>query len=89
MAIHLVFERPLAPLASSSQRDFGRRDLGGERSLRVFGAKTVALSCDNAASLRERTDLNSDRSPSEAVAAGFVWTSGTELAAHCQQETSR
>jgi rubrerythrin len=85
----VLSERLPEPLAFSSQRDFVRKVLQSESSLRARGTEIVSLSRESAASVRERTYLNSDGSPSEAVAAGFVWTSGTELAAHCHQETSR
>jgi hypothetical protein len=47
--------------------------------LRAKGTRYVPKSEESEASIRYRTHLNSDGSPSEIVAAGYVWTPGTEL----------
>jgi hypothetical protein len=85
----LLPERLPAPLSFEPQRDFVRKVLRSESGLRACGTEIVSPGRESAASVRERTYLNSDGSPSEAVAAGFVWTSGTELAAPFHQDTSR
>lgn len=63
-----------------SQRDFVREVTRNEVDLRASGTQFVPKSQESAASLQYRTHLNSDGSPSEAVAAGYMWSPGTELA---------
>ena len=70
-----------APITYESHRDFVRGVLRAETDLRAVGADFVPSDQEpaNGASARYRTQLNSDGSPSTAVAAGYVWTPGTEL----------
>lgn len=67
------------PIAFASQRDFVRQVLAQEVDLRAKGAQFVSVSEEGAASIDYRTYINSAGSPSETVAAGYVWTPGTEL----------
>jgi hypothetical protein len=68
------------PLPYASQRDFVRRTLQSEADLRRAGTQFVDKAGESAASQAARSQLNKDGSPSEAVAAGYVWAPGTELA---------
>jgi rubrerythrin len=67
------------PIAFASQRDFVRQTLAREVDLRASGTQFVDKANDSQASIAYRTHLNSEGSPSETVAAGYVWTPGTEL----------
>lgn len=67
------------PIAFASQRDFVRQVLTQEVDLRAKGTQFVDKSQESQASIDYRTQLNSEGSPSETVAAGYVWTPGTEL----------
>lgn len=69
-----------APISFASQRDFVRRTLHDEVDLRRAGPHFVDLAGESATSLAYRGRVNADGSPSETVAAGYVWTPGTELA---------
>ncbi len=68
------------PIAHASQRDFVRRTLHDEVDLSRAGTQFVDKAGESAASQAYRHDINADGSPSEAVAAGYVWTPGSELA---------
>jgi hypothetical protein len=68
-----------APLPFRSQRNFVRKVLRNEVNLRANGADIVRRADESADSLRYRTHMNSDGSPSEAVSAGYTWSPGTEM----------
>jgi rubrerythrin len=68
-----------APLQFRSQRDFYRKVLATEVDLRANGTQIVPRDQEGAASLAYRATVNADGSPSETVAAGYVWSPGTEL----------
>jgi hypothetical protein len=68
-----------SPLPFKSQRDFVRKVLHNEVNLRANGTAIVPRPQESAASLHYRTHINSDGSPSEAVAAGYIWSPGTEM----------
>jgi hypothetical protein len=70
------------PIKFESQRAFVRKVLESEADLRASGATFVSKSQESNASpsVQYRRQLNSEGSPSETVAAGYVWTPGTELA---------
>jgi hypothetical protein len=68
------------PLDFSSHRAFVRKVLADEVDLSARGADFVPRTAESAATLRYRHQLNSDGSPSEAIAAGYRWAPGTELA---------
>lgn len=67
------------PIPYTSQRDFVRATLA-EVPYRAVGAEIGKLP-DSPASLGYRRQLNADGSPSELIAAGYIWQPGTELAA--------
>lgn len=68
------------PIPYASQRDFVRRTLQNEVDLRRAGTEFVERSAESPASQAYRRQLNADGSPSDTVAAGYVWAPGTELA---------
>lgn len=69
------------PIRFESQRDFVRDVLENEVDLRAKGAHLIPKSDEGAsdASVRYREALNREGSPSETVAAGYVFVPGTEL----------
>ena len=67
------------PIAFASQRDFVRQVLLQEVDLRAKGTQFVPLDQDSQASIAYRDHLNSEGSPTETVAAGYIWMPGTEL----------
>jgi rubrerythrin len=67
------------PVQFASQRDFVRQVLAQEVDLRANGTQFVNKSQESQASIDYRTHINSDGSPSESVAGGYVWNPGTEL----------
>ena len=68
------------PIPFASQRDFVRDVLTREVDLRVRGPDYVERDDESEASLAYREHMNSQGSPSEAVAEGYVYRPGTELA---------
>jgi rubrerythrin len=70
------------PISFESQRDFVRFTLKKEVDLRAHGTQFVdkAELPENSPSHAYRETMNAEGSPSEKVAAGYVWTPGTELA---------
>jgi hypothetical protein len=68
------------PIAFASQRDFVRQTLANEVDLRADRAQFVPNG-ETAESRAYREAVNREGSPSQAVAAGYIWTPGTELAA--------
>jgi hypothetical protein len=67
------------PIQFASQRDFVRQVLAQEVDLCACGTQFVDRSQESQASIDYRTHINSDGSPSETVAAGYIWAPGTEL----------
>jgi hypothetical protein len=67
------------PIPFASQRDFVRQVLAHEIDLRACGTQFVDRTQESQASIDYRTHINSDGSPSETVAAGYIWAPGTEL----------
>ena len=67
------------PVRFASQRDFVRQVLAQEVDLRANGTQFVPLTQESRASIDYRDQINSEGSPSETAAAGYVWTPGTEL----------
>jgi hypothetical protein len=67
------------PIEFASQRDFVRQVLVQEVDLRAKGTQFVDQAQESQASLDYRTQINADGSPSETVAAGYIWRPGTEL----------
>ncbi|MCS0614929.1 hypothetical protein NX783_19505 [Massilia kyonggiensis] len=70
------------PIPFRSQRDYVRQVLAAEVDLRALGTQFVPKAHEDQASIAYRRQMNGDGSPSEAVAAGYVWTPGTELVSH-------
>lgn len=68
------------PFAYKSNRGFVRQVLSQEVDLRAMGSQIVPKEYESANSLAYRALINADGSPSEAVAAGYRWAPGTELA---------
>jgi hypothetical protein len=69
------------PIKFESQRDFVRDVLSKEADLRASGSTFVPKGQETPASpsVQYRRQLNAEGSPSETIAAGYVWTPGTEL----------
>jgi hypothetical protein len=67
------------PFPFKSQRDFVRETLTNELDLRVKGPTFVPLDQESEATLAYRRAINAEGSPSDAVAAGYVWRPATEL----------
>jgi hypothetical protein len=67
------------PIPFASQREFVRKTLLQEVDMRTNGTQFVDLADESQASIAYREHLNSDGSPSESVAAGYIWVPGTEL----------
>src|SRR5690349_7895306 len=68
------------PIRYQSHREFVREVLREEVNLRAVGTQFVDREPPNSPSIRYRDGLNSEGSPSQTVAAGYIWTPGTELA---------
>jgi hypothetical protein len=67
------------PIAYQSQREFVRRTLQQEAGLRKDGTNFVGREIESPVSQDYRRHLNSQGSPSEAVALDYTWRPGTEL----------
>ncbi len=68
-----------SPLEFRSQRDYVRKVLASEIDLRALDTQFVDKAQESDLSLRYRSMVNSDGSPSDTVASGYVWSPGTEL----------
>jgi rubrerythrin len=68
------------PIPFASQREFVREVLSREVDLRANGTEIVPLEMEGESSLAYREYMNSQGSPSEMVAQGYIWRPGTELA---------
>jgi rubrerythrin len=69
------------PIRYDSHREFVRDTLRTEVQLSAAGCEFVDRSEETEATREYRTHMNSEGSPSDTVAASYVWTPGTELAA--------
>jgi len=69
------------PIKFESQRQFVRKTLEAEVDLRASGTTFIPSreEAKDGPSARYRAQLNKDGSPSEMVAAGYLWVPGTEL----------
>jgi len=69
------------PIVYESHRDYVREVLRAEVNLTADGETFVPFSEEdpNGPSVRQRAQLNSEGSPSDTVALGYIWTPGTEL----------
>jgi rubrerythrin len=67
------------PLPFASNRDFIRQTLAKEVNLSAKGTQYVDRKDESQRTIAYRNMVNADGSPSEAVAAGYMWAPGTEL----------
>ena len=70
------------PIRYVSHREFVREVLREEVTLRARGPEFVRREPSDSPSVAYRNHMNADGSPSETVAAGWIWHPGTELASH-------
>ena len=77
--LELLPEQLPDPIAFDTQREFVRKTLAEEVDLRANGTEIVAKDKESAASREYREALNAEGSPSDTVAAGYLWTPGSEL----------
>lgn len=70
------------PIEYKSHREFVRKVLSEEVDLRARGSQFIGKEEEEAdsPSVIYRSQMNSNGSPSEAIAAGYKWKPGTELA---------
>jgi hypothetical protein len=77
-----LLERNLPDAISfTSHREFVRKVLADETDLRAQGTRFIPAEEEGAESrsVKYRRQLNQSGSPSETIAAGYIWTPGTEL----------
>jgi hypothetical protein len=67
------------PIRYESHREFVRETLRREVGLSALGTEFVDREQESEATRAYRDHMNSQGSPSETVAAGYVWRPGTEL----------
>lgn len=69
------------PISFTSHRDFVRKVLAEEVDLRASGTQFISAAQESAdaPSVKYRSQLNQDGSPSEIISAGYIWAPGTEL----------
>lgn len=79
-AAEVLSSRLPAPIEYVSHREFVQETLRAEVDLRARGVNFVRPDEESAATREQRRQLNSEGSPSETVAAGYIWHPGTELA---------
>jgi hypothetical protein len=81
-AAEVIAARLPEAIAYESHREFVRETLRNEAHLTASGPNFLpfAEETSQSASAVYRNQLNSQGSPSQTVAAGYVWTPGTELA---------
>jgi rubrerythrin len=80
-----VLSGPLPkPIRYDSHREFVRQVLRTEVHLSAAGREFVDRSQETQQTRDYRAHMNSEGSPSDTVAASYVWTPGTELAAPAQ-----
>jgi rubrerythrin len=77
-----VLSGPLPkPIRYDSHREFVRQTLRTEVNLSAVDSQFVDRSQETEHTRNYRNHMNSEGSPSDTVAAGYIWTPGTELAA--------
>jgi hypothetical protein len=80
-----VLSGPLPkPIRYDSHREFVRQTLRTEVNLSAVDSQFVDRSQETEHTRNYRNHMNSEGSPSETVAASYIWTPGTELAAPAQ-----
>jgi hypothetical protein len=72
------------PIRYASHREFVRQTLRDEVNLSAVDSDFVDRSQETQATRQYRSHMNADGSPSDKVAASYIWTPGTELAAPAQ-----
>jgi len=72
------------PIRYVSHREFIRQTLRTEVNLSAVDGQFVDRSQETEQTRNYRNHMNSEGSPSDTVAAGYIWTPGTELAAPAQ-----
>jgi rubrerythrin len=78
-AAEVLPERLPEPIRYESHREFVRETLRRELPLSASGTEIVDREHETEATHAYRDHMNSQGSPSETVAAGYVWRPGTEL----------
>jgi rubrerythrin len=78
-AAEVLPDRLPEPIRYESHRDFVREVLRREVRLSAVGTEFVDRDQESAETRAYRDHMNSQGSPSETVAAGYVWRPGTEL----------
>jgi hypothetical protein len=68
------------PIRYDSHREFVRQTLRTEVQLSAVDSQFVDRSQETEHTRNYRQQMNSEGSPSDTVAAGYIWTPGTELA---------
>jgi hypothetical protein len=69
------------PIQYESHREFVRQTLRNEVQLSARGTEIVDRSQESEATRTYREKMNSEGSPSDIAAAGYIWQPGSELAA--------
>jgi hypothetical protein len=72
------------PIRYESHREFVRQTLRNEVNLSAVDSNFVDRSQETEETRQYRSHMNSEGSPSDRVAASYIWTPGTELAAAAQ-----
>ena len=67
------------PIRYQSHREYVRRVLRDEVDLSAAREDVVAREQETRETIEYRSQMNADGSPSERVAAGYIWTPGSEL----------
>jgi rubrerythrin len=90
-AAELLPDKLPDPIQYRSQREFVRGVLAEELDLRARGTEIVPKEelPRNSPSIAQAKQLNSEGSPSETVAAGWIWQPGTEVAEAPRQRSAR
>jgi hypothetical protein len=83
-AAEVLSESLPQPIRYESHREFVRQTLRTEVNLSAVDSDFVDRSQETEVTRQYRSHMNSDGSPSDRVAASYIWTPGTELAAAAQ-----
>jgi hypothetical protein len=78
-AAEVLPERLVEPIRYASHREFVRQTLRREVGLSAAGTEFVDRDQETEATRAYRDEVNAEGSPTETVAAGYVWRPGTEL----------
>ena len=78
-AAEVLPDRMPEPIRYTSHREFVRETLRRELTLSAAGTEFVDREQETEATRAYRDQMNSEGSPTETVAAGYVWRPGTEL----------